>query len=39
MGGEQEWGDWAMVALLNFYVLTALLVAAGIWSAISFLLP
>jgi hypothetical protein len=37
LGGEPGWG-LAMIALLNFYVLTALLLAASIWSAVSFLL-
>jgi hypothetical protein len=36
-GGEQGWG-LGMIALLNFYVLTALLFAVGIWSAVSLLL-
>jgi hypothetical protein len=36
-GGEPGRG-LAMIALLNFYVLSALLLAAGIWSAVSLLI-
>jgi hypothetical protein len=36
-GGEQGWGS-GMIALLNFYVLTALLLGIGIWSAVSLLI-
>jgi len=36
-GGDQGRG-YGMIALLNFYVLTALLFAVGIWSAVGFLI-